>query len=373
MKSLLSEQLGGRDAVFKQGKVDNTGLVVPFNAKKIASLIYNAKDLFWDDEELAKNAIVKNIKNTAQYKQVSAEFQKLSGKKGLGEYLRSFMNLNDRLEIAGELMNVLPQNQWEWTIKKIVPWEDFKHVNLDKTIYNDYISGDTPKSALADRTVTDLIVKVYNKEWPNRGAELTSETAHNALFAAQIVSAFIPVVGWAISAGIGGMDSALYYKEGNSQMGGLMLVFSAMPGMGKLINKIPGVKQLGKKGMEILARKIGAKVGSKTAVRYSKLEQEVLKDMAKNDKFIKMQLTNYLRTNIKQNTAQIVKSKISQTAKNGLYNFLKFGLNVSPYVGAAAAYPSVYNYVTMPSDVEIEQTGLEYLDKLYYEETKNKK
>jgi hypothetical protein len=129
---------------------------------------------------------------------------------------------------------------------------------------------------------------------------------------------------------------------------------------------------LGKKGMEILALKIGAKVGSKTAVRYSKLEQEVLKDMAKNDKFIKMQLTNYLRTNIKQNTAQIVKSKISQTAKNGLYNFLKFGLNVSPYVGAAAAYPSVYNYATMPSDAEIEQASLEYLDKLYYEETHKK-
>ena len=105
MKSLLSEQLGGRDAVFKQGKVDNTGLVVPFNAKKIADLIYNAKGYVSDDEELAKNAIVKNINNIAQYKQVSAEFQKISGKKGLGEYLRSFMNLSDRLEIVGNFFS----------------------------------------------------------------------------------------------------------------------------------------------------------------------------------------------------------------------------------------------------------------------------
>jgi hypothetical protein len=369
MKSLLSEQLGGRDAVFKQGKVDNTGIVVPFNAKKIADLIYNAKGYVSDDEELAKNAIVKNIKNIAQYKQVSAEFQKLSGKKGLGEYLRSFMNLSDRLEIVGELMNVLPSNQWEWTIKKIVPWEDFKHVNLDSTIYNDYISGDTPKSALANNTVTNLITSVYSNEWPQRGAQLASETAHNALLGLSIAAAFVPVIGWAVSAGIGLSDAALYYKEGDSQSAGIMTVFSLMPGMGKLINKIPGIKELGKKGMETLAKKIGVS-GAKQAVKYTKLEQEVLRELSKNSMFVKTQITNFLRTGLHQNTAQIAKAKIKQTAKNGLYNFMKFGLNVSPYLGAGAAYPSIYNYATMPTDIEIEQQGLEYLDKLYRENTK---
>ena len=99
----------------KQGKIDKSGLVVPFNAKKIADLIYNAKGYVSDDEELAKNAIVKNIKNIAQYKQVSAELQKLSDKRGIGQYLQSFMDLSDRLEVVGHLMTVLPKNQWEWT------------------------------------------------------------------------------------------------------------------------------------------------------------------------------------------------------------------------------------------------------------------
>ena len=40
LKQLLCEQLGGRNAVFKQVGVDRNGVVSPFDAKKIAKLIY---------------------------------------------------------------------------------------------------------------------------------------------------------------------------------------------------------------------------------------------------------------------------------------------------------------------------------------------
>jgi len=35
LKQLLVEQLGGRDAVFKQSGADRYGVVSPFNAKKL--------------------------------------------------------------------------------------------------------------------------------------------------------------------------------------------------------------------------------------------------------------------------------------------------------------------------------------------------
>ena len=92
LKQLLCEQLGGRNAVFKQAGADRYGVVSPFNAKKIAKLIYDSKSFFNDDEVLVKNVIVKNIKNIKQYGDVNTELQKLTSGRGIGMYLRSFLN-----------------------------------------------------------------------------------------------------------------------------------------------------------------------------------------------------------------------------------------------------------------------------------------
>jgi hypothetical protein len=73
---------------------------------------------------------------------------------------------------------------------------------------------------------------------------------------------FIPYVGPFISAGIGAYDAKLYYDEGDKKTAGLVLMFSLLPGVGSIVNKIPGVKQLGAKGMSEIAKKLsmGAKI-----------------------------------------------------------------------------------------------------------------
>ena len=102
-----------------------------------------------------------------------------------------------------------------------------------------------------------------------------------------IGTAFIPVVGPFISAGIGLADAALYYKEGDSKSAGLTAAFSMIPFAGKIISKIPGVKQLGSKGMALLASKLSSgaknltKAETEIANAISKYSPEVQQELSK--------------------------------------------------------------------------------------------
>ena len=71
-----------------------------------------------------------------------------------------------------------------------------------------------------------------------------------------IAALFVPVIGPYITAGIGAYDASLYYKEGKKTEAALTLVFSLLPEIGSVANKIPGVRKLGEKGMVALANKI---------------------------------------------------------------------------------------------------------------------
>ena len=97
-----------------------------FDAKKVAQMIYDAKGVFLDDEDVAYEAIRQNIKNVKQYAQVTKELQNLTGGRGIGAYLQSFININDRIKIVSYLSDVIPASQWDWTIKKIVTYADVK-------------------------------------------------------------------------------------------------------------------------------------------------------------------------------------------------------------------------------------------------------
>lgn len=335
---VLSEQPG---TVMKQGKVDTTGLVVPFNAKKIADLIYNAKGYVVDDEELAKNAIIKNIKNIAQYKQVNSELQKLSNKRGIGAYLGSFMNLTDRLEIAGELMNVLPKNQWEWTIKKIVPWEDFKWINFG-TAKNGLPliarwPGDTPATPLATNTAIKFVTTIYNKDWKTRDAQVRSVINHNALLTAQIVLAFVPVIGWAMSAGVGLGNAKLYYDEGDPKTAGIEAIFSLIPGLG-----LAGRLGLNKVAPKVMAN-LGKKVGLKQTKNLTKEEIRILDLLGKNQKALKTELDNYFKTGIKKNVKQIAKDKLKTAAGKFGIGATKTSATLGSYITIAQLYGNVYD------------------------------
>jgi hypothetical protein len=88
---------------------------------------------------------------------------------------------------------------------------------------------------------------------------------HTLMTILAIGTAFIPVAGPFISAGIGLSDAAMYYKEGDTKTAGLTAALSMLPFVGSVVSKIPGVKQLGVKGMAALASKLGK--GSKNLTK----------------------------------------------------------------------------------------------------------
>jgi len=93
-----------------------------------------------------------------------------------------------------------------------------------------------------------------------------------------IGTAFIPLVGPFISAGIGLADAALYYKEGDKTSAGITAAFSMIP----FIGMIPGVKELGSKAMAALGSKVakGIKV-------FTPAETKVLNAIKQNEATIK--------------------------------------------------------------------------------------
>lgn len=172
LKSLFVEQLGGRNAEFKQLPIDKTGVVYPFNAKTVAKMIYDSKGFFNDDETAVKNAIIKNIKDINQYALVNKELQKLTSGRGIGAYLRSFLNNVDRLEIIRSLISVLPQTDWNWTILKIMPFSDFEVVSKSNPSYWDKLTGNVASGVPVSKTELRLI-QVYYPEISRKESEYT--------------------------------------------------------------------------------------------------------------------------------------------------------------------------------------------------------
>lgn len=85
---------------------------------------------------------------------------------------------------------------------------------------------------------------------------------HVILGITSIATAFIPLVGPLLSTGISLFDASLYYKEGDKNSAALVAGLSMIPFLGGVVTKIPGVKELGVKGMASLGKKLAE--GAKT-------------------------------------------------------------------------------------------------------------
>ena len=86
---------------------------------------------------------------------------------------------------------------------------------------------------------------------PKRG-QANPEDTHTMNTVLQIASAFIPYVGPFVSAGIGAADAGLYWNEGDKTSAVITGVFSFLP----FLTFVPGAKELGSKGMSLLADKL---------------------------------------------------------------------------------------------------------------------
>jgi hypothetical protein len=166
----------------------------------------------------------------------------------------------------------------------------------------------------------------------------------------QIGTAFIPVVGPFISAGIGLADAGLYYKEGDKNAAGLTAAFSMLPFAGKVVSKIPGVAKLGNKGMAALASKLSKGV---------KLVQEELiisEKLAKNATLIQDELNAFaqkltpLNENIKKLKPNYVARYGQQSYDNALQDFLSGKTDKKLFLNTLnsgqKAAPQAANFVT---------------------------
>jgi hypothetical protein len=158
---------------------------------------------------------------------------------------------------------------------------------------------------------------------------LSSGDLHDLMAVLAIGTAFIPVAGPFISAGIGLADAGMYYKEGDNKSAGITAALSMLP----FIGKIPGVKELGAKGMAALSSKLN--FGGKL----TQSEINVVKNIISNPNLVKSELTiaakkispiikqiESLKPNyIKQFGQQAYENQLSKLVKNeiGKDEFLK--------------------------------------------------
>lgn len=182
-----------------------------------------------------------------------------------------------------------------------------------------------------------------NRELVNTVLNINPHTRNEIL---AIATAFIPVVGPFISAGIGLYDAKQYYDEGDKKTAGLVAMFSIIPGVGTLLSKIPGVKQLGKKGMTALATKLskGVKITNPVEVR-------IINGIGKNRQLIQQELNKSakemsIRAAKNKAKTQLIKKNVTKTASS-------LSKQAAGYGVGSLGYNAAYDYVDEKKQMEI--------------------
>lgn len=160
---------------------------------------------------------------------------------------------------------------------------------------------------------------------------------HTVLMITGIASAFIPLVGPFAAAGIGLVDAALYAKQGDPKTAGMIAMFSLIPGVGSIVNRIPVIRQLGVKGMSDLAQKL-----SKGQKITDPIELQVINGIKENVDLIKSALDTHVKTLAQQASTKpfssVIKSGLLKLGKEGLKTL---GLGVGYDVGYDLLNPQI--------------------------------
>ncbi len=180
------------------------------------------------------------------------------------------------------------------------------------------------------------------------GKSMSSGDVHNMNTILQIVTAFIPYAGPFISAGFGGADAMLYWKEGDKTSAVVVALFSFLPGL----SLIPGAKELGKKGM--------AKLFSKfiKGEKFTPLEDKVAKELGKESQLIKNEVDKVIDLTRKSN-------KTPKVARD--YGIIKISDNLE-----LITKPRFKEYVAQvkslknPADLMDLKKGVDALGEYYY-------
>lgn len=176
-----------------------------------------------------------------------------------------------------------------------------------------------------------------SEEFQKGMADFYKENPHliNAIMG--LTLAFVPPIGPYIASMIGLMDAYQYYKEGDNKTAGLVTLFSVLPGIGPVVAKIPGIKQLGQYGMKELAKKIG------TRAALNNVEAQVVTKMAQNRQLIQAEMKKLGE----KATINAAKQKAKSQIKKGVAkNVLKTGTKeIGKLAAITTGYNKTYDYI----------------------------
>jgi hypothetical protein len=253
----------------------------------------------------------------------------------MGKFIISEEEKRRILNLYEQRISDLPQNQQTGPTPNLGPAPKTNDLVPTLTPQQQQLYKDTQKGQ------PDL-AKQYNSNKTDNH-KIDDHTASTIL---SIATAFIPVVGPFISAGIQLYDAAKYYKEGDSKSAGMQVMFALLPGAGAVISKIPGVKELGTNGMKTLATKLSTKVP------LTKLESEVAAGLSANQSLVRQELSKLTAQTAKKTaetaTEQSVKQLLTNIGKKGL---AYTGKEATTNVAGEVAYNKMYDLMNPVTNV----------------------
>jgi len=254
----------------------------------------------------------------------------------MGKFIISEEEKRRILNLYEQRISDLPQNQ------QTGPTPNLGTAPKPKSLYSTLTPQQQQQQYKDSRKGQPDLAKQYNSNKTNNH-KIDDHTASTIL---SIATAFIPVVGPFISAGIQLYDAAKYYKEGDSKSAGMQVMFALLPGAGAVISKIPGVKQLGTNGMKTLATKLSTKVP------LTKLESEVAAGLSANQSLVRQELSKLTAQTAKKTaetaTEQSVKQLLTNIGKKGL---AYTGKEATTNVAGEVAYNKMYDLMNPVTNV----------------------
>jgi len=319
------------------------------SAKSIAKDIYDSKQWLADNEQRAVNAI-KRIPNNKQYELVQTELRKLTNGRGIGQYVKSFIQdgAYGSYRTLKYINNILKHlKQIDANPKTIAIFTDLQ------IVYKDLVKMETAQ----DKALGGPELRQFWQDYH-----------HEILLAASIGALFIPGIGLLISAGISLGDAGMYWQEGNRYEAGIMAGFAIIPALGKLVTLSKPIAKLGAKGMAAL----GSKLAKSSKPILNRLEMAAIKDMSKYQKLIKTEMDAYFKARAANEAANIARKagakgakKIIQKLGDGSLKASVVGLKTAGGFGVGMAQFDLYNKVwdKVYVDLGLDQKDLQDINK----------
>lgn len=165
-------------------------------------------------------------------------------------------------------------------------------------------------------------------------------------------------IGIGIASGLGFLDAAQYFNEGDNKSGGMVLMFSLIPMAGPAISKlVPGAAKLGSKGMALLAKKLSQKIKITDPA-----EIKIVTDIAKYRPLIEQEMKKIGKElSVKAATQSVRQNLKKQAVNKKIWSGVK---TIGGYTAAGIAYDQSYDYLLRKKEDEDEMELQRRLDSL---------